>query len=116
MGILIEETAKESCEKWRREEKRRGEGEGLRGSFDAGWQKQGRAHNSRTGRGTMVGLETGKCLDYGTKNTYCRKCLEAEKEEFNLNRMTVGSTIPVLLKQWKHQLPLIYVIKKSTRF
>ena len=79
VGILIEETAKESCEKWRREEKRRGEGEGLRGSFDAGWQKQGRAHNSRTGHGTMVGLETGKCLDYGTKNTYCRKCLEAEK-------------------------------------
>ena len=26
-----------------------------------------------------MGLETGKCLDFGTKNTYCRKCLGAEK-------------------------------------
>ena len=79
VGVAIEETAKESCEKWREEEKRRRAEDGIKGSYDAGWQKQGRAHNSRTGQGTMVGLETGKCLDYGTKNTYCRKCLGAEK-------------------------------------
>ncbi|KAK3728355.1 hypothetical protein QZH41_002183 [Actinostola sp. cb2023] len=75
---MIEETSKESCDKWRKKEKRRGKGVGMKASYDAGWQKQGRAHNSRTGQGTMVGLQTGKCLD-GTKNAYCRKCFEAEK-------------------------------------
>ncbi|KAK3735622.1 hypothetical protein QZH41_007398 [Actinostola sp. cb2023] len=79
VGVMIEETSKESCEKWRKKEKRRGKGVGMKASYDAGWQKQGRAHNSRTGQGTMVGLQTGKCLDYGTKNAYCRKCFEAEK-------------------------------------
>ncbi|RUA06481.1 MAG: hypothetical protein DSY43_01900 [Gammaproteobacteria bacterium] len=79
VGVMIEETSKESCDKWRKKEKRRGKGVGMKASYDAGWQKQGRAHNSRTGQGTMVGLQTGKCIDYGTKNAYCRKCVEAEK-------------------------------------
>ena len=83
VGVIIEQTAKESCQKWREEEKRRGGEDGMKGSYDAGWQKQGRAHNSRTGQGTMVGLETGKCIDYATKNTYCRNCVEAGKMGVN---------------------------------
>ena len=81
--MIIEQTAKESCQKWREEEKPRSGEDGMKGSYDAGWQKQGRAHNSRTGQGTMVGLETGKCIDYATKNTYCRNCVEADKMGVN---------------------------------
>lgn len=51
----------------------------MKGSFEAWWIKQGRAQYSRTGYGTLVGLETGKCLDNETKNTQCRKRFEAEK-------------------------------------
>ena len=65
---------------WHEEEKRLSIAGGVKVSFDQGWQKQGRAHNSRTGQGTLVGFATGKCIDFGTKNTYCRKCLEAEKK------------------------------------
>ena len=53
----------------------------LKSSFDAGWQKLGHTHNSRTGHGTMVGLQTGKCLNYWTKNTYCKTWLGAEERE-----------------------------------
>ena len=80
VGRVIEETASESCEKWREEEKCVSTDGGVKVSFDQGWQKQGHAHNSKTGQGTLVGFETGKCVDFDTKNTYCRKCLEAEKK------------------------------------
>jgi len=48
----------------------------------------------------MVGLNTGKCLDYGTKNTYCRKCLGAENRGLILNLMTVALTMLGQLKKW----------------
>ena len=115
VGILIEETAKESCEKWRREEKRRGEGEGLRGSFDGGKSKGALITQGRV-MAPWWDWKRGNASITGQKIRTAGNALRRKKEEFNLTRTTVGSTIPVLLKQWKHQLPLIYVIKKSTRF
>lgn len=47
VGVLVEETAKESCEKWKKSEKKGEKGVGMKASYDAGWQKQGRAHNSQ---------------------------------------------------------------------
>ena len=49
--------------------------EEMKGSFDAWWIKQERAHYSRTGHGTLVGLETGKCLDNETKKYILQKTL-----------------------------------------
>ena len=42
--------------------------------------KAGSHPQFKTGQGTLVGFKTGKRVDFGTKNTYCRKCLEAEKK------------------------------------
>lgn len=33
-------------------------------SYDMGWQKRGRRHNSSTGQGAVMGLTTGKVLDF----------------------------------------------------
>ena len=64
----------------------------------------------------MVGLKTGNASITGQKIHTARNDLERKKEEFNVNCMTVSLTISVLLKQWKHQLQLIYVIKKVSSF
>ena len=44
-----------------------------------GWQKRGRGFNSKTGHAAVMGLSTGKVLDYTTKNKMCRSCDEAKK-------------------------------------
>ena len=49
---VIEETTRESCDTWHEEEKPLSTTRGVEVSFDQGWQKQGRGHNSRTGQGT----------------------------------------------------------------
>ena len=36
-------------------------------SFDMGWQKRGKGHNSRTGHAAAMSLATGKVLDYVTE-------------------------------------------------
>lgn len=41
-------------------------------SFDMGWQKRGKGHNSRTGHAAVMSLSNGKVLDYTTKNKTCR--------------------------------------------
>lgn len=79
VGRVVEQRARESCDTWRSTEKEASNGDGMKASFDQGWQKQGRAHNSRTGQGTLVGLHTKKCIDFATKNTYCRVCAHSEK-------------------------------------
>ena len=33
-------------------------------SFDMGWQKRGKGHNSRSGHAAVMSLMTGKVLDY----------------------------------------------------
>lgn len=48
-------------------------------SFDMGWQKRGKGHNSHTGHAAAMSLATGKVLDYTTKNKACRSCDAAKK-------------------------------------
>jgi len=48
-------------------------------SYDMGWQKRGRGFNSKTGHAAVMGLSTGKVLDYTTKTKTCRSCDEAKK-------------------------------------
>lgn len=48
-------------------------------SFDMGWQKRGKGHNSRTGHAAAMSLATGKVLDYVTKKKACRTCEAAKR-------------------------------------
>lgn len=43
-------------------------------SFDMGWQKRGKGHNSHTGHAAVMSLTTGKVLDYTTRTKTCRFC------------------------------------------
>ena len=54
-------------------------------SFDMGWSKRGRAHNSLTGHGAVMGLLTGKALDYTTRNKLCTTCSSAKKDDCSPN-------------------------------
>ena len=48
-------------------------------SFDMGWQKRGKGHNSRTGHAAVMSLSTGKVFDYTTRVKTCRFCDYAKK-------------------------------------
>ena len=43
-----------------------------------GWQKRGKGHNSRTGQGAIIGLSSGRVLDYTTRTKSCRFCDSAK--------------------------------------
>lgn len=77
VGPRIEAVAREGCDKWKDIEKERSPN-GIKASYDFGWQKNKHSHNSKTGQGTVVGHETKKCIDYKTKNSYCRICYNAQ--------------------------------------
>ncbi|XP_068739280.1 uncharacterized protein [Montipora capricornis] len=47
---------------------------GIAVSYDMGWQKRGRGHNSSTGHGAAMGLATGKVVGYSTRCKTCRVC------------------------------------------
>ena len=48
-------------------------------SYDMGESKRGRAHNSLTGHGAVMGTLTGKVLDFTTRNKVCITCQSAKK-------------------------------------
>ena len=48
-------------------------------SYDMGESKRGRAHNSLTGHGAVMGTLTGKVLDLTTRNKLCRTCQSAKE-------------------------------------
>ena len=52
---------------------------GVSCSYDMGWQKRGKGHNSSTGHAAVMGLETGKVMDFTTRTKACRICHNAEK-------------------------------------
>ncbi|KAK3715344.1 hypothetical protein QZH41_001336 [Actinostola sp. cb2023] len=79
VGKHIENVARESCSTWKALEQETSQEGQLKGSYDFGWQKNKRAHNSKTGQGTVVGYETGKCIDFYTRNAPCRKCNEGAR-------------------------------------
>lgn len=84
VGKSIETVAIESCEKWREEEKNiesENPDSKLTGAYDTSWSKRGGGYNALSGRGTVIGVNTGKCIDFGIKNKHCRTCLTAEKKD-----------------------------------
>ena len=66
--------------------KNQGEMDGIQGiavSYDMGWQKRGKGHNSLTGHGVTMGLATGKVLSYATRCKSCRVCESSKKSGKN---------------------------------
>ena len=83
VGNAVENVAGKSCEMNLNLEKKVSEQlsgpstDGLAGiavSYDMGWQKRGRGHNSLTGHGAAMGLTTGKVVSYSTRCKTCRVC------------------------------------------
>ena len=69
---------------------------GVMCSYDMWWQKRGKAHNSSTGHGAVLGVATGKVLDFTTR-------LEIEPVLHQVNKisphhMTAGKIIVDLQK------------------
>ena len=48
-------------------------------SYDMGWTKRGKGHNSLTGHGASMGLKTGKVLSYATRCKACTVCESSKK-------------------------------------
>ena len=89
-GQAIEEVASNSCEMVLKDEIRAAENNGeirdknglmpLAVTYDMQWLKRGRADNSRTGHGAIMGSQTKNVLDFACANKYCRVC-EAAKSK-----------------------------------
>ena len=76
-------------------------------SFDMGWQKRGKDHNSRTGHSTAMSLTTGKVLDYVTKNKGCRSSVELQKGQADSqNNMIAEKNTQVHPRPWRLVLQL----------
>ena len=45
-------------------------------SYDMGWQRRGKWHNSSPGHGAVMGVTTGKVMDYATRCKNCRFCAQ----------------------------------------
>ena len=52
---------------------------GLAVSYDMGWAKRGKGHNSLEGVGHAIGVETGKVLSFGTRKKRCATCWRSEQ-------------------------------------
>ena len=89
-GRAIERTAKRSCAESTMKERALSAKEveteedvtvKIGVSYDMGWRKRGRSYDSSSGVGTAIGVKTGKVLSYSTRNTACRICDVAERED-----------------------------------
>lgn len=83
-GVAIESVAKRSCSWYTEKEKELSskiieeeEVVEVGVSYDMGWRKRGKSYDLSSGVGTVVGLKTGKVVNYATRNTMCRVCKEA---------------------------------------
>ena len=83
VGHTVETALSESCTKWKNEEKKLESSvdtdSQLKGAYDTSWSKRGGGYNALTGRGTIVGTNTGKCIEYGIKNKMCHICQRRKK-------------------------------------
>ena len=89
VGPITEGVAKKSCEDVAIIEKNRAILTGaephendlipISVSYDMGWQKRGKGFNSNTGQAAVMGLDTGKVIDYTTKTKTCRICEHAAR-------------------------------------
>ena len=85
VGKAIEAVSDESYEKALSLEKARSKTDAdhtakINVQYGMRWGKQGRAMNSKTGFGSLLGEETGKVVAFGTRNTSCRTCNIAERK------------------------------------
>ena len=81
LGQVVEQLAKESCQKAAHEEQLQTGESGTSPSYDMGWQKRGRAMNSLTGVGHAVGSVTGKVIACATRSKRCATCATPERLE-----------------------------------
>ena len=85
IGKEIEAVSDESYEKASSLEKTRSKTDAdhtakLNVQYDVRWGKRGRAMNSKTGFGSLIGKETGKIVAVGTRNTSCKLAI-SQKEK-----------------------------------
>ena len=82
VGHTVETALSESCTKWKNEEKKLESSVDTdsqwKRAYDTSWFKRGGGYNALTGRGTIVGTNTGKCIEYGIKNNMCHICQRQE--------------------------------------
>ena len=99
VGPAIESLAKRSCKRALEAEVKLSEGNGIRGSYDMGWQKRGagKAYNSLSGVGHLVGSETNLVIGVETFSRSCVTCERAEAraekpKEHDCRRNWTGSS------------------------
>jgi hypothetical protein len=71
-----------------------------------GWQKRGKGFNSNTGQGAVMGLDTGKVIDYTTKLRPAESVNMQQKIMRSPEFMTAGKTIQALQNKWNLCQPL----------
>ncbi|CAC5409036.1 unnamed protein product [Mytilus coruscus] len=76
LAPVIIEAAEASCKEAQREELECSESSELEGSFDAGWQKRGSgwSYNDHTGHASLIGVNTGKVVEFDVKTRNCSIC------------------------------------------
>ncbi|XP_063438316.1 uncharacterized protein LOC134719241 isoform X1 [Mytilus trossulus] len=76
LAPVIIEAAEASCKEAQREELECSESSELEGSFDAGWQKRGFgwSYNSHTGHASLIGVNTGKVVEFDVRTRSCSIC------------------------------------------
>ncbi|XP_061194397.1 uncharacterized protein LOC133202576 [Saccostrea echinata] len=82
VGKALKEVAKKSCDDMTAVEKESSSTPNeLSVSFDGGWQKRasGRSYSSLSGHAAMIGNETGKIINFATRNSYCKVCDNSKK-------------------------------------
>ena len=89
IGHAVEQVTKKSCKTAMSEERNAAIKKGVKAddqgcinipcSYDMGWQRQGKGHNSSTGHAAGMGLTYGKVMDYTTRTKSCRFCTNATK-------------------------------------
>ena len=83
VGRCVEAVVQESCKNVICKEKENSQSERagmveMAASYDMGWQKRGKGHNSSTGHGAVMGVTTGKVMDYATRCKNCRFCAQVK--------------------------------------
>ena len=84
VGLAVEKVAKKSGKQVINDEKIIALSNGIQSdenkvlsvacSFDMGWQKRGKGHNSNTGQAAVMSMTSGKVMDYTTQVKTCRCC------------------------------------------
>ena len=110
IGHAVEQVTRRSCKTAMSEERNAAIKKGIKAdeqgcinipcSYDMGWQKRGKGHNSSTGHAAVMGLTYGKVMDYTTRTKSCRVCTNAKKMEKKPSNTIVESTIQHPQKQW----------------